>query len=40
VSAPPESFFIDRQGRIAGRQIGQLSATDLASQLAAILDAN
>jgi cytochrome c biogenesis protein CcmG/thiol:disulfide interchange protein DsbE len=40
VSAPPESFFIDRQGRIAGRQIGQLSATDLAGQLAAILDTN
>jgi cytochrome c biogenesis protein CcmG/thiol:disulfide interchange protein DsbE len=38
VSAPPASFFIDRQGRIAGRQIGQLSSADLATQLATILD--
>jgi cytochrome c biogenesis protein CcmG, thiol:disulfide interchange protein DsbE len=38
VSAPPASFFIDRSGRVAGRQYGQLSATDLAAQLATILD--
>lgn len=40
VSAPPASFFIDRQGRVAGRQLGQLSADDLARQLATILDTN
>lgn len=38
ISAPPASFFIDRQGRIAGREIGQLSSADLATQLAMILD--
>ena len=37
VFAPPESFFIDRDGRIAGRQIGQLSRADLARQLASII---
>lgn len=40
VSAPPASFFIDREGRVAGRQLGQLSAGDLARQLATILDTN
>ena len=30
VSAPPASFFIDREGRVAGRQLGQLSSDDLA----------
>ena len=40
VSAPPASFFIDRQGKVAGRQIGQLSADDLARQLATILGSN
>ena len=40
VAAPPASFFIDRQGRVAGRQFGQLSADDLARQLATILDSN
>jgi cytochrome c biogenesis protein CcmG/thiol:disulfide interchange protein DsbE len=35
--APPESFFIDRDGVIASRQVGQLSQADLARQLAAIL---
>ena len=37
VYAPPETFFIDRQGRVAGRQVGQLSEGDLATQLTAIL---
>ena len=37
VFAPPESFFIDRQGRIAGRQIGELSRGDLARQLGLIV---
>jgi cytochrome c biogenesis protein CcmG, thiol:disulfide interchange protein DsbE len=34
---PPESFFIGRDGVIAGRQIGQLSAADLDRQLLLIL---
>jgi cytochrome c biogenesis protein CcmG/thiol:disulfide interchange protein DsbE len=34
---PPESFFIARDGVIAGRQIGQLSAPDLDRQLLLIL---
>lgn len=37
IFAPPESFFIDRDGRIAGRQIGELSRADLARQLETIL---
>jgi hypothetical protein len=37
VFAPPASFFIDRSGIVAGRQIGQLSQADLDRQLAAIL---
>ena len=37
VFAPPESFFIDRDGRIAGLQIGELTRTDLARQLATIV---
>ncbi|TMB49452.1 MAG: TlpA family protein disulfide reductase, partial [Chloroflexi bacterium] len=37
VFAPPESFFIDRQGRVAGRQIGELSRGDLARQLGLII---
>jgi cytochrome c biogenesis protein CcmG, thiol:disulfide interchange protein DsbE len=37
IFAPPESFFIDRNGLIAGRQIGQLSKQDLTRQLATIL---
>lgn len=37
VGGPPESFFIGRDGRIAGRQIGQLSAVDLDRQLSLIL---
>jgi len=38
VDAPPASFFINRSGVVAGRQIGQLSAADLQRQLATILD--
>lgn len=37
VDAPPASFFIDRSGVIAGRQIGELSQSDLTRQLATIL---
>ena len=35
--APPESFFIDRDGVVAGQQIGQLTQADLDRQLQAIL---
>lgn len=34
---PPDSFFIDRNGVVVSRQIGQLSATDLERGLAGIL---
>lgn len=34
---PPDSFFIDRQGTVVSRQIGQLSAADLERGLARIL---
>jgi cytochrome c biogenesis protein CcmG, thiol:disulfide interchange protein DsbE len=34
---PPDSFFIDRDGVVVTRQIGQLSAADLERGLAAIL---
>lgn len=37
VIGPPETFFIDRSGVIVGRQIGQLSASDLDQGLARIL---
>jgi cytochrome c biogenesis protein CcmG/thiol:disulfide interchange protein DsbE len=37
IFAPPESFFIDREGRIAGLQIGELSRADLARQLQTIV---
>jgi cytochrome c biogenesis protein CcmG/thiol:disulfide interchange protein DsbE len=37
IYAPPESFFIDREGRIAGLQIGELSRADLARQLETIV---
>lgn len=37
IFAPPESFFIDRDGRIAGLQIGELSRADLARQLQTII---
>jgi len=29
IIGPPDTFFIDRQGVVVGRQIGQLSAADL-----------
>jgi cytochrome c biogenesis protein CcmG/thiol:disulfide interchange protein DsbE len=38
VDAPPASFFINRSGVVAGRQIGQLSPADLQRQLATILE--
>lgn len=38
IYAPPETFFIDPQGVVAGRQIGQLTVADLDRQLALILD--
>jgi cytochrome c biogenesis protein CcmG/thiol:disulfide interchange protein DsbE len=38
IYGPPETFFIDRNGVIAGRQIGELSANDLERQLATIID--
>ncbi len=37
IYAPPDTFFIDRNGVIAGRQIGQLSQQDLNRQLDTIL---
>lgn len=37
VVGPPESYFIGRDGRVVGRQIGQLGQSDLDRQLAAIL---
>ncbi|HEX5579475.1 MAG TPA: TlpA disulfide reductase family protein [Candidatus Limnocylindria bacterium] len=38
IIAPPESFFIDRDGVVRGRQIGQLTASDLERQLALTLN--
>ena len=38
ILAPPETFFIGRDGTIVARQIGQLSEASLAEQLAAIID--
>lgn len=37
VTWPPDSFFIDRDGVVVARQIGQLSAADLERGLAQIL---
>jgi cytochrome c biogenesis protein CcmG/thiol:disulfide interchange protein DsbE len=37
VPGPPATFFIDRSGVVAGRQIGQLSSADLERGLASIL---
>lgn len=38
VLGPPETFFIGRDGRIQGRQLGQFSAASLNEKLAAITD--
>lgn len=38
ILGPPETFFIGRDGRVAARQIGQLSAASLEEKLAAIID--
>ncbi len=37
IIGPPDTFFIDRNGIIAGRQIGELSSSDLGRQLAGII---
>jgi cytochrome c biogenesis protein CcmG/thiol:disulfide interchange protein DsbE len=37
IYGPPETFFIDRNGVVRGRQIGQLTAADLDRQLALAL---
>ncbi len=37
IYGPPETFFIGRDGRVVGHQIGQFSARDLDQQIAAIL---
>jgi cytochrome c biogenesis protein CcmG, thiol:disulfide interchange protein DsbE len=39
VFAPPETYFIGRDGRIVDRQIGQFSQRSLDEKLAAIIDA-
>ena len=36
IIGPPDTFFIDRQGIVVGRQIGQLSAADLERGLQSI----
>ena len=38
ILAPPESIFIDGDGIVRGRQIGQLTANDLERQLALTLE--
>jgi cytochrome c biogenesis protein CcmG, thiol:disulfide interchange protein DsbE len=38
ILAPPETFFIDRDGTIAARQIGQFSEGSLREQLATIIE--
>jgi cytochrome c biogenesis protein CcmG/thiol:disulfide interchange protein DsbE len=38
IYAPPESIFIDADGIVRGRQIGQLTANDLERQLALTLE--
>ena len=37
IIGPPDTFFIDRGGIVVGRQIGQLSASDLQRGLSKIL---
>ncbi len=37
LAGPPETFFIDAEGTVVARQIGQLAAGDLERHLAAIL---
>jgi cytochrome c biogenesis protein CcmG/thiol:disulfide interchange protein DsbE len=38
ILGPPETYFIGRDGRIAARHIGQLSANSLDEKLAAIIE--
>lgn len=37
IIGPPDTYFIDEDGIIAGRQIGQLSGSDMQRQLALII---
>jgi cytochrome c biogenesis protein CcmG/thiol:disulfide interchange protein DsbE len=37
IFGPPETFFIDRDGVVAGRQVGQLTAADVERQVALIV---
>ena len=37
IIGPPESFFVDRNGIVVGRQIGELTARDLDAQLVTLL---
>ena len=37
IYGPPETFFIDANGVVRGRQIGQLTPTDLERQLTQVL---
>jgi len=38
ILGPPETYFVGRDGKIAARQIGQLSAASLDEKLAAIIE--
>ncbi|MEO8246982.1 MAG: TlpA disulfide reductase family protein [Chloroflexota bacterium] len=38
IYGPPETFFIGRDGVVAGHQIGELTAADMARQLSTILE--
>ena len=38
IYGPPETFFIGRDGIVAGHQIGELTAADMARQLSTILE--
>jgi cytochrome c biogenesis protein CcmG/thiol:disulfide interchange protein DsbE len=38
ILGPPETYFVERDGTIAARQIGQLSAASLDAKLAAIIE--
>jgi hypothetical protein len=38
IFAPPETYFIGRDGRIVARHIGQFTAESLEAKVAAIMD--
>ena len=40
IIGPPDTFFIDRNGLVVGRQIGQLFAVDIERELSQILGVN